>query len=148
MSLGLLGVGAFILVDSGSIAGAEVYGGVGPRAFPYVVGSGLVACAAALLWHALAGGWRNLPEDASVHAQPDWPAFAIISAGIVAQMVLSARTGFVVAGVVLFTLVARGFGSRRLLRDLVVAVIVVVLAYLTFTRLLGLSLPAGILPFL
>ena len=67
---------------------------------------------------------------------------------MVAQMILNARAGFIVAGVVMFTLAARGFGSTRLLRDVVVAAIVVTLAYLTFTRLLGLALPAGVLPFL
>ena len=148
-SLGLLALGAFVLVDAGSIGGAQGYGGVGPRAFPYVVGAGLAASAVILLWHSLAGGWRNLPDDdASVHASPDWIAFAWISAGLVLQMLLSARAGFIVAGVVMFMLVARGFGSKQLLRDVIVAMILVTLAYLTFTRLLGLSLPAGVLFFL
>jgi hypothetical protein len=44
--------------------------------------------------------------------------------------------------------VARGFGSTRILRDAVIGAVLVTLAYLTFTRLLSLSLPAGWLPFL
>jgi len=148
-SLGLLALGAFVLFETGSIGGEQGYGGVGPRAFPYVVGVGLTASALVLLWHSLARGWHNLPDgDASVHANPDWIAFAWISAGLVLQMLLSARAGFIVAGVVLFTFVARGFGSKRRVRDVIVAAILVTLAYLTFTRLLGLSLPAGVLPFL
>ena len=147
-SLGLLALGAFVLVESGSIGGEQGYGGVGPRAFPYVVGVGLAASALTLLWHALAGGWRSMPDDGAAPADPDWRAFAMISAGLVLQMVLSGRAGFIVAGVVMFMLVARGFGSKQLLRDVIVAVILVTLAYLTFTRLLGLSLPAGVLPFL
>jgi putative tricarboxylic transport membrane protein len=56
--------------------------------------------------------------------------------------------GFIVAGIALFVLVARGFGSTRLVRDVVIAAVLVTAAYLVFTQLLALSLPAGWLPFL
>lgn len=147
-ALGLLALGLFVLIDTGNIQHGVSFSGVGPRVFPYLIGSGLVVCAGLLAWRALAGGWRNMPEDQSAHATPDWRAFGLISAGIVAQMVLIGWIGFILAGVILFTLVARGFGSTRPLRDLVVAVLVVTAAYLTFTRALSLSLPAGWLPFL
>lgn len=147
-SLGLLAIGVFVLVDSGNIPQGQNFSGVGPRAFPYLVGCGLGVCGALLAWRALAGGWRNMPEDQSAHAAPDWRAFATISAGILLQMLLIGWAGFILAGIVLFVLVARGFGSTRLLRDLVIGVVLVTLAYLTFTRLLSLSLPAGWLPFL
>ena len=63
-------------------------------------------------------------------------------------MALIGWAGFVLAGIVMFVLVARGFGSVRVLRDLVIGAVLVTLAYLTFTRLLSLSLPSGWLPFL
>jgi putative tricarboxylic transport membrane protein len=147
-SLGLLAIGLFVLVDAGNIPQAQSFSGVGPRLFPYIVGTGLVVCGALLVWRVFAGGWRNMPEDQSAHANPDWRAFATISAGIVLQMVLIGWAGFVLAGVVLFVLVARGFGSTRLVRDIVIGAVLVTVAYLTFTRLLSLSLPAGWLPFL
>ena len=147
-SLGLLAIGLFVLVDSGNIPQGQSGSGVGPRAFPYLVGCGLVVCGVLLVWRALAGGWRNMPDDQAAHVTPDWRAFATISAGIVLQMVLIGWAGFILAGIVLFVLVARGFGSTRLVRDLVIGVVLVTLAYLTFTRLLSLSLPAGWLPFL
>jgi putative tricarboxylic transport membrane protein len=147
-SLGLLALGIFVLLDTGSIPQQQSASGVGPRLFPYLIGTGLTVCGAALVWEALRGGWRNMPDDEGVHAMPQWRAFALISAGIVLQMVLIGRAGFVLSGIVLFVLVARGFGSTRILRDAVIGAVLVTLAYLTFTRLLSLSLPAGWLPFL
>ena len=63
-------------------------------------------------------------------------------------MALVGWAGFILAGVVLFTLVARGFASTRLVRDIVIGAVLVTIAYLVFTRLLSLTLPAGWLPFL
>ena len=44
-----------------------------------------------------------------------------------------------------FVSVAFAFGSRKLLRDGIVAIVLVVAAYLGFTHGLGLQLPSGIL---
>ena len=147
-SIGLVVIGLFVLVDTGNIPDAQSFSGVGPRFFPYLVGAGLTVTGAMLAWRALAGGWRAMPDDDGVHATPDWRAFALISAGIVLQMALIGWAGFILAGVVLFTLVARGFGSTRLVRDIVIGAVLVTAAYLVFTRLLSLTLPAGWLPFL
>jgi putative tricarboxylic transport membrane protein len=148
LSLGLLAIAAFVLLDTGTIAEGQSYSGIGPRFFPYVVGAGLAVCGALLAWRALAGGWRAMPDDEGVHAAPDWRAFLLISAGVLVQMAATGRAGFILAGVALFALVARGFGSTRTLRDAVVGAVLVAAAYLVFTRLLALSLPAGWLPFL
>ena len=147
-SLGLLAIGLFVLLDTGTIPEGQSVSGIGPRFFPYLVGAGLAVCGALLAWRALSGGWRAMPDDAGVHAQPDWRAFALISAGVVLQMVLIGWAGFILAGVVMFTLVARGFGSMRLVRDIVIGAVLVTVSYLVFTKLLSLSLPAGWLFFL
>ncbi len=148
VSLGLLAIGAFVLLDTGTIPEGQSYSGIGPRFFPYLVGAGLAVCGALLAWRALAGGWRAMPADEGVHDAPDWRAFLLISAGIVLQMAVIGFAGFIIAGVVLFVLVARGFGSTRLVRDVVIGAVLVTAAYLVFTQLLALSLPAGWLPFL
>jgi putative tricarboxylic transport membrane protein len=148
LSVGLLAIAAFVLLDTGNIPEGQSYAGIGPRFFPYVVGVGLAVCGVLLAWHALAGGWRAMPDDEGVHAAPDWPAFLLISAGIVVQMAAIGWAGFILAGAALFALVARGLGSTRTLRDVLVGAALVTAAYLVFTRLLSLSLPAGWLPFL
>jgi putative tricarboxylic transport membrane protein len=148
LSLGLVAIAAFVLLDAGTIPEGTSYAGVGPRFFPYVIGAGLAACGALLTWRALTGGWRAMPDDDAVHAAADWRAFLLISAGIVLQMAVIGWAGFIVAGIALFVLVARGFGSTRLVRDVVIAAVLVTAAYLVFTQLLALSLPAGWLPVL
>jgi len=112
----------------------------------YLIGIGLGACGVVLAWQALTGGWRNLPVDDD-HAMPDWVAFATISAGIVLQMAIIGIAGFVIASAILFVLIARGYGSRRLLRDTLIALVLSTAVYLLFTKALGLSLPAGLIVF-
>jgi len=146
LALGLAALGAFILLETQTIAKTSSYSGVGPRLFPYLIGFGLAACGVVLAWQALTGGWRNLPIDDD-HATPDWIAFATISAGIVLQMAIIAIAAFVIASAILFVLIARGYGSRRLLRDTLIALVLSTVVYLLFTKALGLSLPAGLIVF-
>jgi putative tricarboxylic transport membrane protein len=145
IALGLLALGLFVIYETQSIAETQGYSQIGPRLFPYVVGIGLALCGAVLGWHAIFGGWRNLPLDSEGHDAPDWIAFCIISAGIVLHMIVIGWAGFIVAGTLLYVLVARGFGSRRLIRDAVIAVVLTTVVYFVFTQALGLKLPG--LPF-
>ena len=146
LALGLAALGAFILFETHTIAETTSYSGVGPRLFPYLIGFGLGACGVVLAWQALTGGWRNLPVDDD-HAMPDWVAFVTISAGIVLQMAIIGIAGFVIASAILFVLIARGYGSRRLLRDTLIALVLSTAVYLLFTKALGLNLPAGLIVF-
>ena len=58
-------------------------------------------------------------------------------------MALIGWAGFVVADTALFACVARGFGSRRLVRDLAIALVMTLAIYLFFVKLLNVNLPAG-----
>lgn len=143
ISLVFIVIGAFVVHETAGIAETQGYAQVGPRLFPYLIGSGLTLCGAWLAWQAITGGWRNVPLDEGEHDAPDWMAFAIVSAGIILHMVLIGWAGFIIAAVLLFVLVARGFGSSRPVRDLAIAVALAVAVYFLFTFGLGLSLPAG-----
>ena len=120
------------------------YAQIGPAFAPALVAAGLIVLGAWLLYEALSGGWRNQPLP-----QHDWHArpFLWVSGGLLAHMALIGAAGFVVAGAVLFTCVARGFGSRRLARDAGVGFLMTLAVYLFFTEVLGVSLPAGWTPF-
>ncbi len=142
LAVGLLAIGAFILFETHTIAETTSYSGVGPRLFPYLIGFGLAACGAVLAWQALTGGWRKLPIDDN-HAMPDWRAFGIISAGVLLQIVVIGWAGFILASAVMFVLIARGYGSRRLLRDALIALVLTTAVFVLFTKALGLNLPAG-----
>ncbi len=112
------------------------------------MGLALLACGAVLAVMALRGH-RGLPEeseDADAEAATDWKALAIILAALILDLILIRRAGFVLASTVLFWGVALGFGDRRPVRSLVVGFVLALGVYLAFTRLLGLTLPAGLLP--
>ena len=142
LSLGLIALGSFIIFETQGIAEAQSYSGVGPRLFPYLIGVGLTLCGAVLGWQAVSGGWRHLPIDDN-HAAPDWMAFGVVSAGILLHMMLIAWAGFILASALLFVLIARGFGSKRPLRDAIIALLLATIVFLVFTQGLGLNLPAG-----
>lgn len=143
ISLALIALGSYVVYETQNIAQTQGYSQVGPRLFPYLIGMGMTLCGAVLGWHALSGGWRHVPLDQEGHDAPDWPAFIIIGAGIVAHMVLIGWAGFIIASVLLFVLIARGFGSRRPVRDLALGAALSTAAFLLFTLGLGLRLPAG-----
>ena len=142
IALGLIALGSFIIYETQGIAEAQGYAQVGPRLFPYLIGVGLAICGAVLGWQAISGGWRHVPLDEG-RSRPDWMAFCVISAGIVLHMLIIGWAGFILASILLFVLVARGFGSRRPVRDAVIAVILAVTVFVIFTLGLGLNLPKG-----
>ncbi len=139
IGLGLIALAAVIAFDAMHMRVPPIHAKVGPRVFPYLVSCGLAVSGAAIAWQA----WtRSFLVEAQ---QTDWGSVAIIAAGLVLQMNLLKPAGFVPAAVILFMSVTFAFGSRRYLRDAVVAVILAVVTYEAFTRLLGLQLPAGVL---
>lgn len=143
VSLAFLALGSFVIYGTTDIAETQGYSQIGPRLFPYIIGIGMSLCGAALGWQALNGGWRNVPMDIEGHQAPDRMSFVIISLGIVLHMMLIGWAGFILASALMFVLIARGFGSRRAVRDLLIGVALTTAAFLVFTLGLGLRLPAG-----
>jgi putative tricarboxylic transport membrane protein len=144
VSIALAALGIFVIVGTQDISAGGGYSQVGPRAFPYAIGSGLLLLGGFLSWQAASGGWRNVPMD-EAHNEPDWYAFAILSAAILLHMAAIAWAGFILTSTFLFTLVARSFGSRKLVRDIVIGLIISTVAFFIFTRGLSLTLPPGLL---
>lgn len=145
VALALIALGIFVVAGARQIAGDAGYAQVGPRVFPYIIGAGLLILGGLLAWQAVSGGWRNVPDRPPEEESGDWAAFGILSAGVILHMVSIGWAGFILASTFLFILIARGFGSRRLLRDAAVGILVSGVAYLTFTYGLGLKLPGGLL---
>lgn len=142
ISLGLVALGSFVIYETQSIAETQGYAQIGPRLFPYLIGVGLTLCGAVLGWHAISGGWRHVPLD-EAHEAPDWMAFGVISAGVVLHMLVIGWAGFIIASTLLFVLIARGFGSRKPVRDAIIAVVLAFVVFFLFTKGLGLNLPKG-----
>ena len=149
-------LGVFLGAGSFGIPPGVGYDRIGPRFFPSLVAVGLVVLGiwlGAAAWRAARGsqeakerahGTRDVPWLPGGD-RTNWRALGFLAAGLLLCLALFERGGFVMASSVLFWVAARGFGSRRPLRDAVIAMALAVVVYEAFTRGLGLSLPMGIL---
>jgi putative tricarboxylic transport membrane protein len=148
LSLAVLLAGIAVFIIGRSLSGNQGYALVGPDMMPIVVGIGLTLLGGWLLAEALRGGWRN-PEPDVPEARGDHAftlgAFLWVLAGLGVQMALMKSAGFVIAAGALFVCVARGFGSARPLRDLLIGLVMGLAIFLFFVRLLNVNLPAGLL---
>jgi putative tricarboxylic transport membrane protein len=145
VAAGVVGLGLVLLVGAFRISGEAAYAGVGPRAFPVLVG-GALALLGLILAVAIRRGLVLTPEggeDVDATMEADLRPLAWIGAGLVLSIVLLERAGFPLTGALLFTLTARAFGSRRLVRDALIGLLVATATYVVFARGLGVSLPGG-----
>jgi len=157
LGLGIAALGAFILYETGAIKVAPIYSKVGPRDIPILIGA--ILAVLGLAWQA----WRAKPavrlDPPAVMDAPgslldapgtggettDWQPIGAIAVGLIQQILLFEILGFVPTAAILFFCVAYGFGSRRYLRDIVIAILLAFVAYVGFVHVLRLHLPAGLL---
>jgi putative tricarboxylic transport membrane protein len=146
LSLGVLALGLAASVIAFRLPEIGGYARIGPNFGPKVVSAGLVVLGVWLLAEVFTGGWRDrVPDDPAERGEHAFHrgAFAWVSAGLFAQMALIQNAGFVVAATVLYTLVARGFGSERWMRDLAIGLALGLGVFFFFVRFLNVNLPAG-----
>jgi putative tricarboxylic transport membrane protein len=139
----IIALGLVWLHGALSLPQAATYAAVGPGVFPAGIGAGLVLLGVLLLV-AVARGERFKPQEtegADVTRLPSRAAFWTTLAAGIAPVLVIRPLGFPVAAAVTFALTARAFGSRRLLLDLGVGLLLGAGCWLLFSRLLGLSLP-------
>lgn len=118
----------------------------GPRFFPTILAVAGLALAVLLALQVVRT--PQAPENASRRTwrfHSDFEALAWGVGGFLAFALLLPWLGWILAGALLFWCVARAFGSRRVVFDLVLALFISSLAYLGFDVGLGLTLPSGIL---
>ncbi|WMY78868.1 tripartite tricarboxylate transporter TctB family protein [Citricoccus sp. I39-566] len=118
----------------------------GPGFFPTLIGVvGLVLAAVITV------GLLRHPERPDGHAaqttrfHSDFTSLGWAVLGFLAFAVLLPWLGWILASGLLFWCVAHGFGSRRPVFDILVALFMGSVAYLAFDVALGLNLPSGIL---
>ncbi len=152
LSVGVLALGLGATAVAFSLPEGGGYARIGPNFVPKVVAGGLILLGIWLLAEYSTGGWREaVPDDPAARGEHAfvWPAFAWVGAGLLLQMALIHSAGFVLAAMVLFACVARGFGSTRIARDLAVGLVLGLAVFLFFVRFLNVNLPAGwLLPIL
>src|SRR5262245_29171129 len=142
IAVGTIVLAAVIFWQTAIIPVSLIYAKVGPTVVPYISALGLGLLGVLLLYSALTGGWQ--PEEEKEVA-PDRVALAWVVAGLALNVLLITYAGFTIASVVLFVCVARGFGSKSILRDAGIGAAFALIAYFGFAQTLGINIGAGIL---
>lgn len=143
----LLLLGIIVLIDTKNMVVPPGSGSVGPQVFPTIIGIFIVAVSIFLAFEVLRGnyGQPEGTEFGEIETKTDFKTLGIVSASILTYPFLIERAGFVIASTVVFFGVGFAYGARKLIKNLVIAVIFALVVYLTFTKLLSVELPAGIL---
>ncbi len=131
-------LGLFVLAEVTSTPASAAKSAVGPGAFPAIIGFGLVAVGARLLYEA----WARRTEAGEIPLI-DLKAAALGAAAFAAMILTLEWLGWVIAGSLMFTVVAWVFGSRKTLTSLAIGVLLTVATYLLFDYGLDLDLPIG-----
>jgi putative tricarboxylic transport membrane protein len=125
-----------ILLDMSRLELTSVYG-VGPKAMPIVVAFGVAVLA-------IGNFILALRHDAPEPEGADPKAVALILGGFAILIALIGfGGGFIPATAILFATTATAFGRRAFLTDLVIGLVLGIVIFLVFDKLLTLSLPAG-----
>lgn len=140
LSLGVVALGIGVAAVTATLPSEGGYAGIGPNFTPAVVAAGIILLGVWLSFEAFTGGWRKAPAHEAVFSRNP---FLWVSAGLFAHMALIGWAGFVIAGTVLFALVARGFGSTRWPRNVAVGLVLALAIFVFFVKLLNVNLPAG-----
>ncbi len=144
----LLAIGIAVLVNaSGLEEGLGRSGPVGPQAIPFAVGGAMVVASLWLAFDVLRGG-RGEPEsgeDVDLSHGSDWRTLGLLFGAILANILLVERAGWPVSGAVLFFGCAYALGSRRVVRDVALALVLSIGSWYLFVLGLGIGLPVGVL---
>ena len=141
----LLVVGVYTIIDARGLA-VGFGDPVGPRVFPYLVGTGMVVLAV-LLTVATAGGdvaEAEEGEDVDLTTPADWLTVAKLLGVLVLNLLLVNLLGWAITGALLFAGCAWALGSRTLLRDVLVGAVLSVASWYGFYAL-GVPLTPGLL---
>jgi putative tricarboxylic transport membrane protein len=142
IAAGVLVLAAVIIWQTATIPVSPVYAQVGPKVVPYISALGLALLGVRLFYSALTGGWQ--PEEEK-EVTPDRPALLWVIAGLALNVLLITYAGFTIASVALFVCVARGFGSKAILRDAGIGAAFALITYFGFAQTLSINIGAGIL---
>ncbi len=127
--------------QSALIPVSPLYAKVGPTVVPMMTALALALLGVLLLVAALRGGWQS---EAERELTIDNAALLWIAAGLILNVLLIGPAGFTLASIILFVCVARGFGSRAIVRDAAIAAVFALIAYFGFAKTLGINIGAGL----
>jgi putative tricarboxylic transport membrane protein len=136
-----------VLIAVTAIPGRGGYTSSGPRFVPLIVAVGLLALSGLFLARTLVRpdhelAERSAAEDDATH----WPTPVLLVLALVGYVLVLEPLGYPVATVIFFVVAARLLGSRSLVRDLLIGLLLGFGLFTAFTQYLGVSLPGGLTP--
>ncbi len=138
-------VGIYTIVDARGL-NVGFADPVGPRVFPYAIGTGMVVLAVLLAVATLRGDVPQAEggEDVDLTVPADWATVAKLVGVLVLNLLLVNLLGWAITGTLLFAGAAWALGSRTPLRDVLVGAVLAVGSWYGFYAL-GVPLTPGIL---
>lgn len=142
----LAAVGAFTVYDASTLS-VGFGDPVGPRLFPFVIGSVLMLLSVLLVIATLRG---DVPEpdggeDVDLAQRADWVTVAKLVGVLAFTIATVTWLGWAISGAVLFAGAAWCLGSRTPVRDVLVGVALAVVSWYAFYVGLGIPLTPGVL---
>jgi putative tricarboxylic transport membrane protein len=121
---------------------------LGPKAFPRLLGVGLLITAMVLLFEILRARKVKTPKAAP---DPASGSAARVVGGVALWTLLYffmyERLGYILATVTYLVVLMSYFNRGKPVANVTTAVLFPIISYVMFTKLLGVNLPPGILPF-
>ncbi|KRE42804.1 tripartite tricarboxylate transporter TctB family protein [Knoellia sp. Soil729] len=146
ISLALAAMGAVVFLDGFTQDESRSASGVGAGFMPEVIGVLMLALGVLLCVQVARGqlGEADAAEGDIDVTMTRWVPFAVCIAAVVFFILTVELLGYVVVSSVAFWLTAAALGARSHLKSAFIAVVLSLVVYLAFTRLLDITLPAGI----
>lgn len=153
MALAFLALGLVVLVFTFQIREGGGYSAVGPRVFPLAVAIGMLVLSVIFLLRTTILPDTDLAELAAAEeATTHWGTVGLVAISLVVYVFALRPLGYVVATALFFmagaTILRGEIVWRAMVRDLIIGILLALVIYLSFTRFLGVRLPAGILDFI
>ena len=121
---------------------------LGPKAFPRMLGVGLLIAAAMLLAEILRDRKKAKPAPQSAWKwDPQQWVVAAVAAWTAAYISVFELLGYMIATAIYLLGLTGFFNKGRWLMNVLTSVLFVIVSYFAFTKLLGVSLARGIVPF-
>jgi len=134
----VLGLGLFVAIETSMLEVAPSSAAIGPRLFPFLIAGGLLIVGGAVLYQAFFG---HIAHERGFEL--DWLAVALVSAGLLLQMLLVESLGWIIATTLLFVAATLAFRERRVLISVAIGLVLAGITFWIFNYGLGLTLPVG-----
>lgn len=146
LAAAIIAIGAVCVWGASSLPHASRYAGIGPGTVPRLIGLVLIGLGILLAFQIARGETFEAQgaENADASLPMNLTAFLLALVACALPILTLRSLGLPLVAMASFTLVARSFGSRRLVLDLVTGAILGSLSWLLFDRL-GLQL-GGFMP--